>query len=312
MIKRLLTGGTLACVLAAGGCTKDQNEFIADPGTDTVWVSQVTSSDVVTRLADTLSTPAPSSSVNLSTSDTVSSGGLQVYFTPGWQTASGTAASGNATLSAILLQGPGSWIRNFVSTTYGGKPVQANEVMQVSFQSGSTTLQPTGVVFVTFPYNDGGIFEQDSLWGGANAGGVVQWNNPIEYSYLSQDATQISFATPQTGWLLYGMPLADTVNTNAELAVALPNQFTNANSAVFCWLKDYSSVVSLTGNYASRTFIANNLPVGKSATIVALTLTGGLLYMGTKTVTLASGSQLVSVSSTIETLPSVLAYLEQL
>ena len=155
MIKRLLTGGTLACVLAAGGCTKDQNEFIADPGTDTVWVSQVTSSDVVTRLAD-------------------------------------------------------------------------------------------------------------------------------------------------------------TVNTNAQLAVALPNQFTNANSAVFCWLKDYSSVVSLTGNYASRTFIANNLPVGESATIVALTLTGGLLYMGTKTVTLASGSQLVSVSSTIETLPSVLAYLEQL
>ena len=312
-------------MLTGAGCTKDQNEFIQAPGTDTVWVTQVGSGDAITQLSDTLSVAPSSVSVNLSQLDSVAIGGMQVVLSAGWQTAAGASFSGQATLQASLLQSPGAWIRNFVSTTYGGKLVStaavlnlsvqesASAVLNVSAQTGAASLQPTGTVLISIP-SSGSALEEDSLFSGnaGNAGNGLQWTGILNYNYFEETPTEVSFATPQTGWLMYGTLLSDTINTNARLVVTLPNEFTNANSAVFCLLKGYTSVAALKGDFASKTFIGSNLPSGAAVTIVTMTYTGGVIYLGTKDVTLANGTLTVSISPNIQTVSSLLSFLEQL
>lgn len=305
-MKKLFTGLGL-WMLTGVGCTKDQNEFIQAPGTDTVWVTQVGTGDAIVRLADTLSVTPASVSVNLSQRDSVTVSGMQVVLSAGWQTTAGASFSGQATLQASLLQSPGAWIQNFVATTYGGKLVQTAAVLNISVQTGGASLQPTGTVLVSIP-SPGSALQEDSLF----SGNGQQWTGILNYNYFEQTPTGIIFATPQTGWLMYGTLLSDTVNTNAQMVVTLPNEFTNANSAVFCLIKGYASVAALNGDFASKTFIGSNLPAGAAATIVTLTYTGGVIYMGTKDVTLASGTLAVSISPTIQTVSSLLSFLEQL
>jgi hypothetical protein len=310
MMMRLLIGLGL-CMLMEPGCTKDQNEFIPAPGTDTVWVTQVTPGDAVMHLADTLSSIPSTVSVDLSLSDSVTISGMRLNLPAGWQTAAGAPFTGQATLQASLLQSPGGWIRNFIPTTYGGRLVRTNAVLNFSVQAGGVSLQPTGTVLVSIP-TTGSMFEMDSLISGSYSGSLLQWTGMVDYSYFQQTSGEVSFAMRQTGWLMYGTPLPDTVNANNQLVVSLPNQFTNANSAVFCWLSGYSSLVSLTGNYASKTFMANNLPAGSPVTIISITLTGGTFYLGTQNVTLTNGTLSVSISPNIQTLSSLTSYLEQL
>lgn len=310
-------------MLAGTGCTKDQNEFIQSPGTDTVWVTQVGAGDVIVQLADTLSVTPSGVSVTLSQSDSVTIAGMQLVLPSGWQTAAGASFSGPATLQASLLQTPGAWIRNFVSTTYGGKLVRTDAVLNISVQEGApavlnisaqaggAALQPTGTVLVSIP-SQGSVLQEDSLFGGGYSGNTLQWTGILNYNYFEQTPSEVSFATPQIGWLMYGTLLSDTVNTNAQLVVTLPNEFTNANSAVFCLLNGYASVAALKGDVPSKTFIANDLPVGAAATIVTLTYTGGVIYLGTKNVTLTNGTLAVSISPNIQTLSSLLSFLEQL
>jgi hypothetical protein len=262
-------------------------------------------------MADTLRSQPATDSVSLSQGDSVSISGMQIVVSAGWQTAAGTPFTGRASLQATLLESPGAWIRNFAPTTYGGKLVHTDAILQFSLQSGNTSLQPTGTTLLSIPVS-GSAIEMDSLFVGGYSGDLLQWTGTIPNSYFLQTPGQVSFTTPKTGWLMYGVPLSDTVNTNAQLVVTLPNEFTNANSAVFCLFKGYSALVSLTGDYASKTFTGSNLPAGSSATIISLTLTGGTFYLGVQDVTLTAGSLAISISPGIQTLSSLTASLEQL
>jgi hypothetical protein len=309
MMKRFLLG-CAACIVMGTGCTKDQNVFIQAPGTDTVWVSQVGTGNAISHLADTLATQPSSDSIDLSQTSTLAIGGMRVILPAAWQTAAGAVFTGRAALQAVLMQKTGDWIRNFIPTAYGGKLIRTDAILYISVREGNSTLQPAGTMRLSIPAKSG--FEMDSLFSGGYSGNQLQWTGTETYSYFSESPDSVTFATAQTGWLMYGTPLPDTVNTNAQLIVTLPNQFTNANSAVFCLLKGYPALVSLKGDYSSKTFIGSSLPAGSNATIITLTYTGGTFYLGTKNITLATGAFAVAISPTIETLPSLTAYLEQL
>ena len=318
-MKPFLTGLCTCLLMILTGCTKDSSQFIASPLSDTAWVQQILPANAIAHLSDTLHINPVSDSVNLLMGDTATLSGIQYVFPAGgWETETGVAFQGTALLQDLLLQKPGDWIRNFVSTSYQGKPIQTSAVVYFNVSSGSETLKPTSQVLVTFPVSNPS--QTDSLFSGSYTDNTLQWSGTIPGVYGSRGKTNVdgfvqyaqTFGTQQTGWLMSGMESSDSLNNGSKLVVVLPNQFSNANSAVFCLLKDLPAVVMLTGDYSTRTFIGSNLPVGATANIITLTFTGNSFYLGTQTLTLENGAVAVSVNPSLATLPSLIQYLQQL
>lgn len=295
------------CALLTG-CAKDINEFTPSPITDTAWVQQISPSDAVALLADTLRLSPVVDSIGLGGADTLFLDSLQCIVPfQGLETAPGLVYTGAAEVRCLLLDKPGDWLRASMGTTFQGKAVKTGAALYVSFTAHGAPLQPTGTVQISFLSPN--PFPEDSVWTGAYAQYLLQWTAPVTGASLTTTQNIVTLTTPTLGWLLCGAPLA---GTTGSLTVTLPNSFSNANTAVFCVLPDDRALVPLRGDAGTRTFVTSGLPGGAGATIVSLTFTGDAFYLGTQPVTLAAGPTMVNLAPALQSLPYITSYLEQL
>lgn len=309
-IPRLYIGLLYIFCVVFSGCDKDVNAFIPTPISDTAWVQQIPASGAIGDLEDTLRLTPAVDSIQLSRTDTLSLDGMQCILPgSGWTTGSGTSYTAGAQVRGLLLNKPGDWIRQFLSTTVPGALAHTRAVVYLAVTAQGTTLETSGQVKVSFPVQD--TFQGDSVWTGDYTKNLLQWTAVVPGASLVNGLQNtLTLTTPSLGWLLCGAPTSG--GAAGSLTVALPNTFSNANTAVFCLFASDRALVYLQGDYASRTFIASGLPSGVAATLISLSFTGHTFYLGTQSVTLAPGPTTINLAPGLQSLAYITSYLEQL
>jgi hypothetical protein len=293
------------------GCNKDVSRFTPTPFADTDWVQQILPSSAVSLLADSLSLPPFVDSVQLAGADTVSLVDMQCILPDsGWVTAYGTSYTGGAQVSALLLNRPGEWIRQFASTVYQGTLIQTGALLYLSVSADGALLRPSLPIRVSFPTT--ATFPEADIYTGGYDQTLLQWTSLVSGNSLTMAQDTVYLATTQTGWLLCGGPLAASTRAPGTVVVTLPNGFSNANTAVFCLIPGSRALAYLRGDPNSRTFAASGLPAGTNATLFSLTLTGNTFYLGTRVITLSSGETTYNISPGLESLSDITSFLEHL
>lgn len=273
------------------GCAKDVTQFSPTPLSDTAWVQQVPANSAVARLRDTLQIPIPADTVLLSHTDTLALGALQCILPgTGWFDGQGLVYTGAATVRARLFAKPGEWIRQFAGTLIQGVPIGADALVYLDVSVNGSALSPIDTIW----FQAGG----DSLWSGGYAQNTLQWNIPGGLPN-----------TLHTGWFLFG---ASVPGGAATLTVTMPSGFSNANTAVFCWMPDKRVLAVLQGDYNTRSFTASGLPVDDRSTVVCITSTGSGYYLAVQPVALTGGQISVTPGPGLQTLGYITSYLEQL
>ena len=97
----------------------------------------------------------------------------------------------------------------------------------------------------------------------------------------------------------------DTTSFNNKFTVTLPEVFTNVNTSVYVAFKNMNSVLSLSGDARTKAFIplGRGLPVGRTATIVAMSYIRDKFYFAKQEVTIQSA--LGTTGQTIRLTPIV-------
>lgn len=272
------------------GCTKDVAQFSPTPLSDTAWVQQVSASAAVAGLRDTLRYAIATDTVQLSQTDTLLLGSISCILPgSGWTTGQGSSYTGAAIVRARLFDKPGELIREFAGTLVQGSPVSVDAVVYLEVTVGGAALTPKDTI---------GFTTGDSLWSGDYEQNSLQWNTPGGPPGVLH-----------TGWFLFGSTAPGGVNT---LTVTLPSGFSNANTAVFCWMPGKRVLSLLQGDYNTRSFATPGMPTDSQATIVSLTSTGAGYYLGAQTATISGGQVSVALTPGTQTLGYITSYLEQL
>ncbi|TDX01038.1 hypothetical protein [Dinghuibacter silviterrae] len=300
--------GWAICSSILPGCSKDINEFTPSVVVDTAWVQQITSANAVAKLSDTLQLSPASQTVQLPSTDTLSIDGMTCPLS-GLTWTGTTAYTGAAQVQGLLVEKPGEWIRQFLSATYQGKPIQTGAALFLSVTGGGNTLEPNGYLTIFIPVQDS--VDVDGIWSGGYTPPFLQWAAPVSGASVTDTATGLKLTTPATGWLLCGRPFSG--DTSASVTAILPNSFSNANSAVFCLLPAQHLLVGLKGQPSTRTFTVSGLPAGAAAILVSLSYAGNsTYYLGTASFNLGSGTSTEFMTPSLQTLSSLISYLEQL
>jgi hypothetical protein len=274
------------------GCTKDVAQFSPASLADSAWVQQVPASSAVARLRDTLQYSLSADTLLLAQTDTLSLGKFSCILPgSGWTTGQGTAYSGTAVVRARLFDKPGEWIRLFAGTLPGGVPVGTDALVYLDVTTGGAALTPTDTV--RFDGNG-----DDSLWTGGYGQNTLQWNVPGSAP-----------GTLRTGWFLFGTTVP---GTGAALTITLPQAFSNANTAVFCWMPGKRVLACLSGAYSTRSFTVSGLPADDQAIVLSITLSGSAYYLGLQPVPLSDGEASVALVPGLRSLAYITNYLEQL
>ena len=82
----------------------------------------------------------------------------------------------------------------------------------------------------------------------------------------------------------------DSTNFNTKFSVTLPETFTNVNTSVYVAFKNMNSVLALSGDARTKTFVASGrgLPIGRAVTIVTMSYIRDKFYFAKQEVTIQS------------------------
>jgi hypothetical protein len=110
----------------------------------------------------------------------------------------------------------------------------------------------------------------------------------------SQQGSGYDLFLDRFSWINCDKFSGDSTSLTNKFCVALPDTFTNQNTSVFVVFKDINSVVSLSGNGATKQFCVpsgyRGLPIGKVVNIISISTIKERIYVGKKEVTITANS----------------------
>jgi hypothetical protein len=339
-MKKLLLITVCLSALFFTACNKELSDnfttYTNNPLNDTVWLKNITSTSSVHDLFDLL---VPSGilvdSFNTANGGTVRFGdSVQITFTGGSCIGPGTSGtpSGNAIIQVLPLKRKGDFIRFFKpTTTANGSILETGGGLFIHvFKDGKdlvlapgTTVKARFTDIDTVKFNMQNFFGQESnpltLKGIDTA---FNWVRDADTSYLSTWSTTGNPPTVPAyqGYEINSKSLRwiaaeryiDSTQPKVKVTAILSPNYTNKNTAVFAVFTNQKIVVNLHGDYPSRSFFANNIPIGSSIKLISLSKIGDDLYLGVETVTSVSRVTSYTIKPAKTSLKDILTYLNSL
>jgi hypothetical protein len=321
-------------------CNKELSDnfttYTNNPLNDTVWLKAIPSTASVHDLFNLL---VPGGilvdSFNTANGGTVKFGdSVAITFTAGSCIGAGTSGtpSGNSRVEVIPVKTKGDFIRFFKpTTTANGSILETGGglFIHVSKDSKDLTLAPGTSVKAHFNDVDSIKSSMQNFFG-------IEGNPPpisgIDTAFTWMRDTDTSYLTTWTkpstlpsmpayqGYEINSKSLRwiaaeryiDSTQPKIKVTAILSPNYTNKNTAVFAVFTNMKTVVNLHPDYPSRSFFANNIPIGSSIKLISLSKIGDDLYLGVETVTSVSRVTSYTIKPAKTALKDILTFLTSL
>jgi hypothetical protein len=320
-------------------CNKELSDnfitYTNSPLNDTVWVRSVAGTASVNDLFDLLAPGAIIDSFNATNGASLHYGdSLDIEFKANSCVGAGAAgpAAGDVRLEIVPLKRKGDFIKFFKPTTAadgsiletgGGLFIRVlKDGKELSLAQGSTVklrfsdidgaktnmqafygkegnpVPPKGID-TSFSW----IRDLDTTWLGTWSKISV---NPLVPSYYGYELNSKNLR-----WVSADRYIDSTLPKTKVTAILSPN-FTNKNTAAFAVFANQKTVVNMHGDYPSRSFFANNIPLGIAVKLISVSKIGDDFYLAIENISSVSRVTFHTLRPEKKSLKDILAYLNSL
>jgi hypothetical protein len=318
-------------------CNKELSDnftnYSGHPLNDTIWLRNVPSTAAVHELAHLLAPDLIIDSFETTKDTTLKYGdSLEVTFTAGSCVSStGAPATGKVKLEIFRIRKKGDFIKAFVPTASNGYPLESagSFFIRVSREGKELALAPGATVKIRFSDIED-IKPNMTVFYGRESSPLPIAGIDTAFTWIKDNDTAAlrtfqKSGQGQTGGTIKGYEMIsknlrwinadkfnDTSKPKTKITAILPLNYTNKNTAAFAVFTDQRTVMSLKGDYNSRSFAAANIPIGTKLKIVTLSRIGDDLYLGTKDVNDVGTSVYYQITPEKKSLKDILSFLNGL
>lgn len=212
--------------------------------------------------------------------------------------------TGSINISLTALSKKGDFIRNLIPSCSNDFLYDSKKVFLVKLNndnSSSLTLKNDSTYNISLI--DTPLLNDYKFIVGNNVptkDGTVSWSiadstkngylTPTIVNFNGLQKTAYSVTAKNIAWINIAKPINATNNINCNVFLSATN-FTNKNTVVFAVFNDYNIVLKLQPDFASKTFLAKNLALGSSITLVSLSYIDGLFYYGKKSIVVSNAAE---------------------
>ncbi len=340
-MKKVLPIISCLSLLFFTACQKELSDnfvtYTNHPLNDTVWLRSVPSTATVNDLLSALLPTVIVDSFDISKSDTTLTYGdsLSVSFTAnscvGSASNGGTpgVATGKLKLELLRLKKKGDFIKAFKATTSNGYLMETGGgfFIRVSKEGKELSLAPGATMKLRFSDVDEIKPNMQAFYG--KEGSPVPASTIIDTSFTwirDTDTTWLStFQKQTTSGLVKGYQLnaknlrwisadryIDSTQAKTKITAILPPNYTNKTTAVFAVFANQKTVVYLGPDYPSRSYAANNIPIGSKIKLLSFSKIGDDFYMGSLDINDVGRVTSYSITPVKTTLVDILTFLNTL
>lgn len=331
-----ITGCLLA--LFCTGCKKELSDnfitYTNSPLNDTIWVRNVANTASVNELFDLLVPGMIIDSFNVSAGALLHYGdSLDIEFKPNSCILPGTtvAAAGQVRLEIVPLKRKGDFIKFFkpTITESGGILVSGGGIfLRVFKEEKELSLLAGNTVKVRFSDPDTAKPNMQAFYGKESNPVVLKgidssfswvrdldttllptWKKPVNASLPSFFGYEINARNLR--WIAAARYIDSNLPKTKLTAVLSPN-FTNKNTAVFTVFANQKTVVNMRGDFPSRSFFANNIPLRSAVKLVSLSKIGGDFYLGVENISSVEAIPRYTIKPEKKSLKEIISYLNSL
>lgn len=332
-----ITGCLFALMMTA--CNKELsdnfNQYTSSPYNDTIWTRTLPVAASVNDLFDLLAPDRIVDSFDVSKEKEFAYGdSLVINFkanscvTPG----SPGASTGMAKFEIVPLKRKGDFIKFFKPTqTENGSLLVAGAgiFLRVSKDDKEMALAQGSTARIRIADKDTAKPNMQQFYGKEGnpvpAKGIdtaFSWMRDSDTTWLSTWNKRTSpSATTYYGYEMNAKNLRwvaaeryiDSTLPKIKVTATLSPNFTNKNTAVFLVFNDQKTVVNLHADYASRSFFANNIPLGTPCKLISISKFGNDFYLGIENVGGISNNVIrYTIKPNITSFKEIVAYLNSL
>lgn len=321
----------IAAILFLISCEKSSTVFIPAAnqltGPDTNWYATISPTSPLSSLKTDLSLPPETDTFNTGVMpDTVNTAsGLQFILPPNGCIDNGNnIVTGTLYLETYLLKSKGDLISMSIPTTSNNNLLISGGVLYLCLKNYTANLKFAPGINAHIRYTNSTISPMMKLFNG-DSSNMWQYNwLPINdtsngNNKIDVDNNEYEITTNELNWISSGYVYNEFPGPQTILTVSIPNNhLTNANTFAYVVFNDMVSVVNMQGDYNTKRFISNELPVGKNVTIVTISKDGDYYYLGHVNVTTlpvansGSLSQDLSINPLKVSLSDIRNYLDSL
>jgi hypothetical protein len=316
-------------------CTKelssDFNQYTNHPMNDTVWVKTVANTAAVNDLFDLFAPGLIIDSFNLNNGASLRYGdSLEIEIKPNSCVASGgpgTPATGNAVIEILQLKRKGDFIKFFkATTTEKGSLLETGGglYIRITKEGKELLLAPGSSIKIRFSDIDPAKQNMQSFSGREGNPLPLKGIDTAFYWMRDSDTTWLATWTKPSGnysgyemnaknlrWISADRYI-DSNQAKTKITAILSPNFTNKNTAVFAVFANQKIVVNLHGDYPSRSFNTNNIPLKAAIKLISLTNIGGDLYLGVKEISSVATVTSYKIEPEKKSLTDILKFLNGL
>jgi hypothetical protein len=240
--------------------------------------------------------------------------------------------TGTLKVEVLVLRKKGEFLLNNVPTISGGKQLISGGATFVKIKQDGEEVKLARnmsykVKFLpTTTYDEGmklfegkfeGRFKFDwNLISNGSSSTITPTIRPwVDTTTQGSRTTGYELLLDRFNWINCDKFSNDTATLTNKFCVTLPDSFTNQNCSVFVVFKDINSVISLTGNGATKQFCVPNsyrgLPIGRAVNIISIASINDRIYIGKKEVTISANASIpvVPVLTTKEAAKAIISNL---
>jgi hypothetical protein len=330
MMKRLYI---LIVCAALFSCTKENSDeffpYANNVLNDTAWTTEATATAQVHLIPEIISFPAKVDSFDATAGGSVAfNDGPTITISPAaCNFQNGTVVTGRVRIEVIALRTKGDFVRFARPTTSYNRLLESGGAFYIRATKDGQELSLSQSKPVTIKYRypnpvkDMRVFygEQNITQGSLGSIGGFTWIPAQDNSRVTTFENRDSSGNTVRGYELISQRFRwvncdyfiDTTQPRTRINAVLPPTFTNKNTTVFAVFKDRNIVVQLTPEFASRSFFAFNIPVGKNITLLSLSKIENDLYLSKVETSVTAGLTL-HLKPELKTKAQVIQFLESL
>ncbi len=209
----------------------------------------------------------------------------------------------NANFSVKELSKKGDFIRNLASSTNSNLIQETKGAFLLNLTSDSGfSLSLTKNSSYNLRLIDSVLSQDYKYFTGSSSAtneGGISWsladsaagNFMQQTSILVQGATKNAYeiTSNKLAWVSIAKPL--TFNSYVNSSVVLPQNFTNKTTMVFAAFADYNVVLQLLPDYASKTYLMKDIPLGIGIKLISISYIDNQFYLGKQDITVSKSAQ---------------------
>ncbi|HET9057588.1 MAG TPA: hypothetical protein VFN30_12150 [Chitinophagaceae bacterium] len=335
-MKKLSILITVAVFMLAS-CKKDSSIFLPNAGQelDSIWVSTISEQSKISELTKSIIPAAPltdsvvilpADSTGMKDTTIIRRELFDIVIPPDALKGSVTSdVVGKINFVMFLLRKKGDYIRLQQSTISNDRSLlNSGGGFFLRFFRGNEELNIAPGKNILVRFNDPAPLQNMKVYYGPDnvvspipsnfgatwtASTTSTYVKPIQRNYNTANYYGYEILTDKLKWVNAGLNFSTGIDL-INLSVFVPDLFSNANTEAYIVFKDTRTVVKLTGDVSSRKFVAEKIPLNKSAVIVTISKVSNDYFLGTKEI--ITSDKPVEVKPLATSLDAIIAHLNSL